>query len=129
MSTLLLFCALIVVGAVCIVLLSQPDRRLDEAVGDALDDDPAAFRNNVRVVGRRGDAAVVHLGPLPADYVPPNAALPDRIQHDLGPACALCGGDHGPTPWIADDSTGRRVMVHALCGEAHDRHATCRDAS
>lgn len=67
MSTLLLFCALIVVGAVCIVLLSQPDRRLDEAVGDALDDDPAAFRNNVR-----------------------------RIQHDLGPACALCGGDHTP---------------------------------
>lgn len=64
-----------------------------------------------------------------APVAPSNVRVIDRYQHDLGPACALCGRDHGPAPWIADDSTGRRVMIHALCGEAHDRAATCRDAS
>lgn len=89
MTVLLLFCALIVAGAVCIVLASQADRRLDETLGDALDDDPAAFRNNVRVV-----PSTEHLYEVSWTGNEPVTVRP--IRHDAGPACALCGGDHTP---------------------------------
>lgn len=49
MSTLLLFCALIVAGAVVIALASQADRRLDDDIRDALGEPPS----NVRVLRDR----------------------------------------------------------------------------